>query len=198
MTKINSQYIKSNVKCTHCQSQNIKRTHKQTFKSGINSNLDFQEEKFEWRQFECKDCGEITNVLNTENAIQSISEEPILPFSAFNYCVFIDHDMVSLTTFYKGSVKGNIIEDDIREEHIFLFEKLFEKNNIEACNIMENVFELSFNKEKHDFNSNEEVINYLNSLMEKTGSTFSQNLLDSYQDEEFENMDWKEDKIYAA
>ena len=195
MTKINSQYIKNNVKCKHCQSTNLKRSHKQSFKSGINSDLEFNEQKFEWRQFECKDCGEITNVLNTDQAIVSVTEEAVLPFSAFDYNVMVDHEMVSLSLFYKQSINGEVIHDDIREEHIFMFEELFNKLHIEADNIMENVFQLLFDPNQYNFNENEEVLDFLHKTLKNAGARFNRDLID-YDEEEFEDLEWEPEKVY--
>ena len=53
MTKINSKYIKDNVKCWCCGEggKKLKRTHKQSFKSPMNSDLEIKPEKFELGNF---------------------------------------------------------------------------------------------------------------------------------------------------
>lgn len=176
MTKINSMFIKDNVTCQHCNSSNLKRSHKQTFKSGIDENLNFKEQKLEWRQFTCSDCNYTTNVLNNENDILSIEYFPVTPFSSFDFCVEIMDYFFSFCLFYKDNVKGEIIEDDV-DYNIFMFERFFLEHHIKAENTMENCWEVLFDKNYYNFDNFEDGLSILKSILEKTGSKFNKNLI---------------------
>jgi hypothetical protein len=175
-TKINTDYIKKNVACWNCDSSDLKRRHKQTFKSPLDENLELNEQKIHWRQFECEKCHEITNVTNTEETLLSKIEEAVLPFSVFDYCIEMMDNQINLALFYKPSVKGEVVEDDVRDEHILLFNEFFSKHNIKAANSMENYWEIMFNKEHYDFETLEDGIKIIKDLILTTGATYSKEL----------------------
>ncbi len=148
MTKINSDYIKANVTCVHCNSNNLKRNYKKSFKSPYNSEGDFIPETMEWRQFTCKSCDQHTNVLNNNDKIIEISEEPVLPLCAFNICFDENKDTnSSIWIFFKEDIvnsyeKGilHIPYDDLREYHILHFYKLMNSHDYHCDNLSENHF----------------------------------------------------------
>lgn len=57
MAKINSDYIKNNVSCAHCESTKLKRSYKKSFKSPIDEVGNKKNTTMEWRQFTCSSCG---------------------------------------------------------------------------------------------------------------------------------------------
>ena len=188
MTKINSKYIKDNVKCVECNAagSSLKRSHKQSFKSPIDANGDNNTEKFEWRQFECS-CGTTTNVLNTATKIVSISEHAVTPFSSFDF-YFLIADELSLLVFYKESVNGEVIEDNIRDEMVLAFNDFFSKHHIQADNLMENCWEIMFDRAYYNFKDVDEVLEKAKEIMLKSGATYNPdpNMEDENSPEEFE------------
>lgn len=190
MNKINSKYIKDNVKCVHCGEggKKLKRTHKQSFKSPMNADLENKPEKFEWRQFSC-DCGYTTNVLNTENKLLSVTEEAVTPFSAFNFYFTVEEEF-SLYLFYKDSIKGEVIEDDVRDEMIFNFNEFFAKHHMAADNLMENCWEITFDKFYYNFKDVKEAIAVAKNVLLKSGAKYdlemAMEMEDEYSEEEFD------------
>ena len=148
MTKINSDYIKANVTCVHCNSNNLKRNYKKSFKSLYNSEGDFIPETMEWRQFKCKSCDQHTNFLNNKSSIISVSSEVLLPLSAF--CFYFDEDIEytsSLWIFFSDELsdayRNNTIKiphSDLRENNILFFEKLLKDNQYIFSNLSESNF----------------------------------------------------------
>ena len=193
--KIDSKYIKENVKCCFCDSTKLKRRHKQSFKSKVDTNCNFNDQKIHWRQFECENCNELTNVTNTDEEILHKDECAVLPFSCFNYCVEIMDDMVNLALFYKDTVKGDVIEDDIRDYHILFFEEFFLKHNIKASNSMENYWEIGFNKNYYDFKTFEEGLEIINKLMKQAGASYWKDL-EQMDESDMEDMSFQENYMF--
>lgn len=148
MTKINSDYIKANVKCVHCNSNNLKRNYKKSFKSAYNSEGDFIPENMEWRQFKCKSCEQHTNVLNNKSSIISVSSEVLLPLSAF--CFYFDEDIENTSSVWiffsdelREAYQNDIIDiphSDLRENNILFFEPLLKNNKHIFSNLSEHNF----------------------------------------------------------
>lgn len=149
MTKINSDYIKANVTCVQCNSNNLKRNYKKSFKSPYNSEGDFIPETMEWRQFTCKSCDQHTNVLNNKDKIISVSEKTILPLCAFEISLENPEERYSVFVSYKDDITHAcdsdlvyVEYDNIRENNILHFGKLLKNYNFYFENIEENVFAL--------------------------------------------------------
>lgn len=185
-TKIDTKYLKKHVKCWACDSQNLKRRHKQSFKSLIDENGDFNETKIHWRQFECDDCQELTNVSSSDTVLFSQGEDAQLPFTSFRYGVCVFSDFIHLGLFYNSKVKGEVIEDDVRDEHILFFEKFFEKHNIKVANAMENFWELQFSKEHYKFTNFSDGVQIVRDLLKNVGSFYDASIEHSDDDAVFD------------
>lgn len=196
MIKINSKYIKDNVKCWCCGEggKKLKRTHKQSFKSPMNSDLELKSEKFEWRQFNC-DCGEDTNVLNTESKILSVTEEAVIPFTGFDFYFQIDEE-ISLWMFYKDTVKGQVIEDDIRDDMIFNFNEFFAKHHIAADNSMENCWEITFDKFYYTLKDLEDAVEKVKKILLEAGATYSKEMAEEMEEHDNYPEDFDMENVY--
>ena len=150
MTTINSDYIKANVKCIQCNSNNLKRNYKKSFKSPYNSEGDFIPEIMEWRQFKCKSCDQHTNVLNNKDKIILISEEPVLPLCAFTmwfqnpeknpFISILYHEDISYS--YHHNVV-NVPLESLREYNILHFKKIIDTYQLNSQYISNNIFFIS-------------------------------------------------------
>lgn len=69
--------------------------------------------------------------------------------------------------------QGEVIEDDLRDEHILNMQNYFNKFNIYVENLAENLFKIYFNKDKHSFLSNSSVLNYLKKILSDAGCNVS-------------------------
>lgn len=173
MTKINSKYIKDNVKCVNCGAtgNQLKRSHKQSFKSLIDANGDNNPEKFEWRQFECS-CGTTTNVLNTATNLVSVSEHAVTPFSSFDFYFQIEEEFC-LWMFYKENVNGEVIEDDVRDDMILAFNEFFSKHHMQVDNSMENCWDILFDRAYYNFKNVDELLEKAKEIILKSGATYN-------------------------
>lgn len=179
MAKINSDYIKNNVSCAHCESTKLKRSYKKSFKSPIDEVGNKKNTTMEWRQFTCSSCGEITNVLNTENNIISITKFAALPFCAFDVELKIENAELYAFFTYKD-INGEVVEDDLSYQHILNLQLYFNKFDMYVENNMENTFQIYFNKDKHSFISNSSMFNYVNKVLSEAGADVSIGEEDSF------------------
>lgn len=100
MPIINSQYIKANVQCVHCQCAVLKRKYKKSFVSAYNAEFQLVKEKQTWRQFACSKCKGITNVLSNDLEIISVSANVVLPLAAYEFFFHEDTDNTSSICIY--------------------------------------------------------------------------------------------------
>jgi hypothetical protein len=174
MSKMNTAYLKEHISCYHCQSNNIKRKHKQSFNTPIDENGKENIKKVYWRKFECNQCNNITNVLNDEDNILSSSKDVVLPFSAFDFVPTLEDSSMGFSLFYIDKINDNyVINDNVSERHILGFNNFFKENNVEVSNVMENTWEILFNKNKHQFKDIKEVYIEMTKLLTKAGVNFS-------------------------
>lgn len=190
MTTINSEYIKNNVACIHCNSKHIKRNYKKTFKSKYNSEIKLIPETIEWRQFVCKSCKEHTNVLNNSTSIISVSKDVILPLSAFLF--YFDEDIENISSVWiffsdelREAYNNNIIDIpncDLRENNILFFEQLLKDNQYIFSNLSESNFIIipeEYEKNLIDYEWGDKLLNNsekesIKSFLIKYGSEYSE------------------------
>ena len=194
--KINTKYIKENAKCYACESQDLKRIHKQSFNSLIDEKNNVNKTKFSWRQFECKNCQETNNILSTENKLISISKKVNLPFCAFQYYVELGNYLFELEIYYKESVKGGIDTSDgiWGNKEILMFEEFFSKHHMIAEFRNENVFEVSFDKNYYNFNNFKDGLKILKDLLSSSGMKYDKEI--SCSDTVIENCIFEKEDIF--
>lgn len=167
MSKINSDYIKNNVACIHCNSNKLKRSYKKEFKSPINEHGIEYSTKIEWRQFNCSKCNGITNVLNTEDHILTTTESVIKPLCGYEAEIYIHN--LSLFLSIKHKENKGVIREDLSDENILNIQNYFNKFNIYISNIEGSVWNLYFNNEFHNFNGKKEALEFVKKILNKAG-----------------------------
>ena len=88
-----------------------------------------------------------------------------------------------LWMFYKNTVKGQIIEDDVRDEMIFNFNKFFEKHHIAANNAMENCWEITFDNFYYTIKDVEDAIENVKKILLKAGATYNKEMANDMQED---------------
>ncbi len=169
---MNSNNIKNNVKCIHCERNKMKVIYQNKLKSPINKEGLLKETIIDMSQLYCSYCEKITNVLSSDNNIISISEIAMIPLSGYNVEMFVSES--GLCGKFSLKEDNEIIEgDDLSEYNMLKIVEYLEYNNICFENIDDNIFQFFFNKEKHQFLSNSSILNYINTILSNAGCCVS-------------------------
>lgn len=157
MTKIDSNFIKSSVVCSACESTKLKRTYKKSYKSPINT-LGYSEDvSYEWRQFTCSECGHIINVVNDGDSILAVGSDAKLPLSAFTASVFKESFDLCVVFNYREN-NGILDEDCICGDNILNLQPFLNLHGVFAEEVMENTFAVYFDESKFSFITEQDAI----------------------------------------
>lgn len=172
--KIDSQYIKANIKCAECGGSNLVRRAKQNVFNTVNGSGEIIDPyKLTWRAFECPDCEEITTHTTDDGITMKVDHDPYLPFTCFDYYVEQNEEIMKLWMWLneKTSAPNVIADDDLRDEHVRNLKIFFKKNGMGIDNIMECAWEVFFDPALN-ISSYQEARDHIHKAMKTTGSAW--------------------------
>lgn len=182
--------------CGATGKNNLKRGHKQSFKTILNTAGELiPETKVEWRAFICQQCGEVSHTTQMGNEVYLTEQDACLPMSAVDWWVEYDGFVglsadsrcdIMLWVGYKEKVNDDYVAyDDVRDDNLLGVLQYLQLNGLYVCNSMENAWEVSLAQDSSTIKTDYDVIMKLKELMTAIGGKESEDLVNEEVDLEF-------------